>query len=430
VLNQKVIIALLVALNVGLAGLLVLRVWNRAVQPSPAVQPAGPHPSMADAGDSAPVVQPGAAGSAPAPRPTPAWTWQSLDSTDLRQLIANLRAVECPEQTVRDIVLGRINRQFAAREATLQLRPEHVSPWEAARWTDSVRWTKQRQLRELDREKRALIKELLGVELPPDQTAWDPSGDTPGSEAAYAALSEVKREPVRQIQQRFRDQWDELEHRTRGFWEPEDLAEYHRLRAQYHQALAGVLTQTELEDFLIGTSAVARQLWTELAAFAPTEQEFRSIFRLRQQFPELFDLPPGYEPGADPEAAAQMAQLQQQYEQQLKTALGESRYADYQRAHDLQYQALARIGQQAGLSPQVTVQAYQAQQAALAQMQQLRTDPSLDPAQRRQALRAVRDQLNKTMLQLLGQPGFQAWQQAGGALLYLEPRPATPQTSP
>src|SRR5438477_6250578 len=41
--------------------------------------------------------------------------WQSVASPDLRQYIANLRAVQCPEETIRDIILAEANRQYAPR---------------------------------------------------------------------------------------------------------------------------------------------------------------------------------------------------------------------------------------------------------------------------------------------------------------------------
>lgn len=423
-MNRRAIIVALVALNMVLAGLLLRQSRARHSSQAVSTPQASSPPVTADSSAHRPTGTPREPSVRPAPGPGQAWTWQALDSSDLRQLIANLRAVGCPEQTVRDIVLGRINRQFAAREAHLQLRPEHVNPWEAARWTDSERRAKQRQARELEREKRALVRELLGLELPVDLSDRYPLEERDRIQAAHAALPDTKREPVRQIQEQFWDQLDELEDRTRGYWEPEDLAEYRRLRAQYHQALAQVLTGTELEDFLMATSPLGRQLRIELAAFAPTDQELRLIFRLRQQFPDLFDPPPDYEPSGDPKASAQLAQAQQQYEQQLKAALGETRYADYQRAQEPQFKILARVVEEAGLSPEVTRQAYEAQQAALAHAQRLRADPTLDPEQRRAALRAAQAELNKTMLQLLGDRGFQAWQRAGGAPLYLERRPA------
>lgn len=429
-MNFKATVVALVVLNVLLASMLLRQ--SRARSRAAATAPQQPSaPALTEGSVRSRVGQPTARSVRPAAQPSQGgWTWSALDSPDLRQLIANLRTVGCPEQTVRDIILGRINRQFAAREAQLQLRPEHVAPWEAARWTDSERRAKQRQLRALEREKRALVRELLGIDQPLALAERSASADLPRIEAAYAALPDNKREQVFQIHEQFWDQLEELQDRTRGYWEPEDLAEYRRLRAQYHQALAEVLTGPELEDFLLATSALGRQLRTELAAFAPTDQELRLIFRLRQQFPDVFDPPPDYEPSDDPQAAAQLAQAQQQYEQQLKAALGETRYADYQRAQDPQYKTLARVAEEAGLTPEVTRQAYDAQQAALAQAQRLRSDPALTPDQRREALRAAQAELNKTMLQLLGEHGFEAWQRAGGAPVYLERRPANPSSPP
>src|SRR5262245_41208645 len=57
-------------------------------------------------------------------------SWQSIDSEDPKELIANLREAGCPEQTLRDIVRARIDALFAEREGTQRfVHPEASKPW-------------------------------------------------------------------------------------------------------------------------------------------------------------------------------------------------------------------------------------------------------------------------------------------------------------
>ena len=181
------LIAGLIGLNVVLAILLAAKWRGRTAAVSGPPSPAVP----------AVQVAPGPAPVAPPPGTTPTAsakpTWQALEAADLRRFIANLRAVGCPEQTIQDIILARVNQQFAAREAALKLRPEHLKPWEASAWTEKAQRDRQRQLADLGREKRALLKELLDLDVPVEVPEFYASRDAPRYEAAYAALPEAKR---------------------------------------------------------------------------------------------------------------------------------------------------------------------------------------------------------------------------------------------
>src|SRR5207244_2483089 len=48
--------------------------------------------------------------------------WSQVESTDYKQYIMNLRAVGCPESTIRDIILADINKLYAPREEPLKAR--------------------------------------------------------------------------------------------------------------------------------------------------------------------------------------------------------------------------------------------------------------------------------------------------------------------
>jgi hypothetical protein len=421
-----VLIAGLIGLNVVLAILLAAKWRGRTAAvsgpPSPAV------PAVQVAPVPAPVAPP--PGTTPTASAKP--TWQALDAADLRRFIANLRAVGCPEQTIQDIILARVNQQFAAREAALKLRPEHLKPWEASAWTEKAQRDRQRQLADLGREKRALLKELLDLDVPVEVPEFYASRDAPRYEAAYAALPEAKRTQARQIQESFWDQLEDLEQRTRGFWEREDREEYKRLRAERDRALAGLLTADELEKFELATSDTAQALRFELAGFNATDQEFRDIFRLRKPLEDRFDEGPESMLGpGDDDLSVERDRAFEQYETQLKELLGDERYADLQRSKDFQYRNLARVAQENGLDRNTTIRAYETHTAARAEAARVRMDATLSGEQRQAALKAMQAELDRTMLQLLGERGFQSWQGSVGARIYLESRlPVVPPPPP
>ena len=46
------------------------------------------------------------------------FTWNEIESRDYPAYIANLRAIGCPESTIRDIIVAEVNQLFARRRAT------------------------------------------------------------------------------------------------------------------------------------------------------------------------------------------------------------------------------------------------------------------------------------------------------------------------
>ena len=417
-MSRPAVIAGLIGLNVALAVGLAL-VWG----PRSTREAAEARPSDTAGPVSAPsssTTNPVALSGAP-PTASNRIAWTAVESADLKQLVVNLRALACPPPTVQDIVVARVNRQFAAREAELKVRPEHLKPWDTAQWSDESREMRQQKLRTLAREKRALLKELLGVDVPGEAPAGPAARTSERFESGYAALPESKRDGVRQVQESFWEQLESLERRTRGYGEPEDLDEYKRLRDERSRLLAEVLTPAEFEEFELTTSETGNRLRSELAAFGPTDEELRKIYRLRKPLDDQFDAGPlRGDPG---ESSGPRTRAFEQYEQQMKRELGEARYAEYERSKDPQYRNFSRLTREAGVPQESLAAAYEAHRLTQAEVARLRADTSLGSDQRQQALKALQDTLDQATLQILGERGFQAWQRAPGARLYREPRP-------
>jgi hypothetical protein len=92
----------------------------------------------------------------PITKPDP-FHWSELESTDYRTYIANLRRIECPEQTIRDIITADVDAAiFAPRREQLKQNQN------GALETD---------LQELNHNESALIATLLGTPLNPGDVA-------------------------------------------------------------------------------------------------------------------------------------------------------------------------------------------------------------------------------------------------------------------
>ena len=105
-------------------------------------------------------------------KPPERFDWRKVESEDYRQDIANVRSVGCPEQTVRDIIIADVNALFEARRLPLLQPSEEFKFWKAdatpiftSAPAEHIR-EQFEQLRLLVEEKRAVLRELLGVDVP------------------------------------------------------------------------------------------------------------------------------------------------------------------------------------------------------------------------------------------------------------------------
>lgn len=347
------------------------------------------------------------------------FTWRLIESDDFKRYIENLREVGCPEQTIQDIIIAEVNKLYARKEAALRLRPEHLKPWETFALSQYGNLDRQRKFRQLMREKRDLLKELLGIDVPQEMpSTWANSSDS-AFEAAYAKLPEDKRELVRRIQERLSDGEQELNARTMGYWEEGDQQEMAKLQKEYRDALAQTLTKDEMLDYQLVTSPMGRGLRSELSGFATSEHEFREIFRMRQ---EMQDAMSGLR-GNNPETNRKRHDAHVQMDNGVRAMLGEQRYTEYQRSQDWQYRNLTRLARDNGLPPETAGKAYDMNQLAMQEAAKIRSQPNLPREERDAMLRQMQADLDSTMGQLLGPAVYTRFQQNyGGGRIHVEPR--------
>jgi hypothetical protein len=79
--------------------------------------------------------------------PPPTFSWAEVEAADYRQYVMNLRAVGCPEETIRDIVAADIAGHYAPRAEAI--------------WKPQVRSYWQKQIR--DQPDPVEMKELMAL---------------------------------------------------------------------------------------------------------------------------------------------------------------------------------------------------------------------------------------------------------------------------
>ena len=333
------------------------------------------------------------------------FTWAKVESRDYPQYIANLRAVHCPESTLQDIIITDITKNYARKKAELQ-EARTREFWKTESQRPGGRSAEASPARQLEREKRALLLELLGPEVERERKLISGLPDWRGRSLAY--LPEAKRDQVIELQDKFEELEQVVSRRSReGPLNAAWATGLQDLRAKQRGELASLLSPQELEEYDLRHSEISQRLRTDLTGFSPTEQEFRGIFRLQKPMEDRLDA--SHLSPEDTVAQRRMIAAQQELEQSIHSLLGEQRYAEYKRAKDWEYKALLQVAREHQLPPQAAGQVYDLKKAVEAQKSQLIEDPNLTLEGRQAALRALQGDTERALAQTLGDKAYQAY---------------------
>jgi len=218
---------------------------------------------------------------------TVALQWDALESADYVKYIANLRGVGCPEETIRDIVIADINKLFAARWRGTQPPVEPWQYWRLKPRSESKSVANAALRHDLEVERAALIRELLGVDFDAEmgKYAWSVSDRY---EDAYGFLPEGKRLVVQDWEGRAKIDMRRLQEGLKAAREPKEVreAQIRELEAAQLKELGALLTPAEVKEFQLRHSELADQLRRHTDALQPTEREFRALFDLLGSTPD------------------------------------------------------------------------------------------------------------------------------------------------
>ncbi len=117
------------------------------------------------------------ADSGEAQAPSKVFHWRSVETADYRGYVENLRAIGCPEQTVRDIVITDVNRLYASRRAAVLTQGKVPKFWQTVEpVAEEQSVERMQQLAALEREKIETEGESpAGVARPASGGPWKPA---------------------------------------------------------------------------------------------------------------------------------------------------------------------------------------------------------------------------------------------------------------
>jgi hypothetical protein len=314
-----------------------------------------------------------------------------VESADYRQYIANLRAIGCPEQTIRDLIVADLNALYASRlKAIWARRPQNY--WQKYR-EDRPSPDQLKKLQTLEEEKSQVVKALLGFRPSAQESVDTMFLQLQGNEQQLLFLPEDGRQAAMDAlaEANFSAQEEKLR-----ILDPNNDPE-RELFDKKMQVLQKVLTPDELEEFRLRSSPRAQWLRSEVQYFDCTPAEFKALLDLRDQ-----RLGPGYENLA-PDHAQAIADVRQ--------VLGDERALTFTRVSDQNYTNIRLAAERAGLSAEVADSAGQLSLDSQAAATRITSDSSLSQDEKSSRLKALRTQTESQLDALLAQrpaPGVQA----------------------
>jgi hypothetical protein len=312
-------------------------------------------------------------------------TWMRLNSGDLQTLAERLRAAGFPPSVVRAVLREQISESFRARREALLPTVEEKPFWNTERGFASSASDQKfyAAVRDLSREQNKLLNEVLGENL---DAANEPVSEN--QRRRYGDLSQEKIDLLQRVEEDYNEMRNEVNLAARGITLPEDRQKFALLEEEKRADLAQILSPSELEDYLMRTSTTTSRLRRALSLLNATESEFRAIYAAQSAFDQKYS----YQAvgiNLPQELTKERDEAQKQVSAQIKSALGEQRYAEYVRSTDREFQQLNRIALQAGLTDAAAVQAYNVRDSVSKESIRIFGDAALNHDQKRAALQTL-----------------------------------------
>ena len=205
------------------------------------------------------------------------FTWEQVQSANYATLIKNLRAIGCPEQTIRDIITSDINRLYARRRVTEVNYPNYQ--WWKSSPDPALVQAAEEKVQSLEQERRDLLAGLLGANWNPEareliaaRAGITLTGPILGDLSAAVKLAVL--DIVAAAQQKI-EAYQEHQRQAGDAIDPMEMV---RLREEPLVPLASVLAPEAYDEFLLRYAPAAQQLREMMRPLDLTPDQFRDLF--------------------------------------------------------------------------------------------------------------------------------------------------------
>ena len=350
------------------------------------------------------------------------FSWRDLTATDLKEYIRKLRAANCPEPTVQDLICAEVNRRFATRmrsymDADWLAQNDFWKPYQRKQDTEKAKKSQKNYnaQRAAQKEKTALIVELFGYDVEKQrmkEEGYDADNNWNYATGELSFLPESKREATEKYLEDFQEKMQELYADMSGGWGPEQRAKQKQLEAEKLAGLAQFLTPSEVREYELRNSSTAQQISSDLHGVDLTRAEYEALFDLHKKYGDSV-----YNYGDannDEVARKKIEQNQKDLKAEVAVALGEQKFAELDRAQDYQFQQLKSLAKRNDLPADTAPKIYDFKQAAEKAVEALNSNQDLTAEARQAALAQIRAETETSVQSALGDKIFKRYQGNGG----------------
>ncbi len=339
--------------------------------------------------------------------------WAQIETTDYRVYVANLRAIGCPESTVRDILIADVNDLFNGRVKAL-VDEVNGQFWDLLTHEQDFKKVVEEKatlLSTLKTERDEVYVELFGNPNPlADEEQRDSAAirrEQWGRIADF--LPEEKRVRFVAARETLEREWTEYL-RTPGLVSVQQQTKRKELDSAHDQALRNCLTTDEYGELRLRQSC-AESLRERFQGLDLSDDEVRTAAIIQfaatdGQRALLRD---------ETDSKSRQSQLQQLSEARIRELLGEDRYAALQRATDDRYEPIHRVTRRLELPDSIAAEAYDIRRQSEDAARQLRDNISLAPEERQAMLQAITVETRQSLSAMLGSRGFAAYEKIDGS---------------
>lgn len=324
--------------------------------------------------------------------------WKDVEAPEYLQYLNSLRAVGCPEEKVRTIILGDIDELFQQKK--LELSVKNDQEWWKAQSQYLLVNVMQERGRALEDERAALVEKLLGSDVAEKQRGeallWNSvqlTGPVLGKLASplHNQVQEICAESIQRHQAYY---WERA---NQG--QALNNVEMANLREHTRSELRKVLNPLEIEEFVLRYSHNAAQLREELRAIEPRPEEFRRVFRATDPLDHQMQLEFG---GPEAMSEKQRTRYLKDRDTAIRESLGPERYQAYLLTKDPLYRQAHLMAMQYG-TPKAILPIYQMAKVSEGKRQKILQDTTLTPQQRNEALNALNVEQQRSVQQIVNE---------------------------
>ncbi|HKZ73410.1 MAG TPA: hypothetical protein VJ011_05055 [Steroidobacteraceae bacterium] len=309
--------------------------------------------------------------------------------------VAELRRRGVDEATIRRLAVAEIERLFQERARELLRRPHKAEYWETAR--DGRRSgyfdpEKLKAFQQLRREKLAQMRALLGDDYPAYAASPTATAYLRDDFMDFDYMPIDKRVALLEYLEKL-----SLESAASGMMVRARLGANPFDDAKRDEEIREILGAELFEEYFRRSSATAQQLRHELASFHPTRAEFDALLAIERESGVR-----GRGGVFDPVAAAKMQTAQEQKIESVRAALGDERFAEYERANDWAFRNLDQLTRELNLEQEVAQRSFAHVERARAKVAALGTPRDMRDAATQAAVAAIQKDLVAKLSEELG----------------------------